>query len=117
MDIEDTVEIVEGVLVKLIGARSGDTKGVTTPVEDGTCNEGREAVRRGRDRDDAEIDDPDTMAVGVREREEDGEVISGDSLGLAVRRRGMRVLGVDSVTKGEVVGSVSGGPMGEEGPI
>ena len=115
MDIEDTVEIVEGVLVKLIGARSGDTKGVTTLVEDGTCNEGGEAVGR-RDGDDAEIDDPDTTAVGVREREEDGEIIPGDSLGLAVRRGGMRVLGVDSVTKGEVVGSVSGGPMGEEEP-
>ena len=28
----------------------------------------------------------------------------------------MRVLGVDSVTKGEIVGSVSGGSMGEERP-
>jgi hypothetical protein len=37
-------------------------------------------------------------------------------VGLAVRREGVRVLGVDSVIKDEVVGSVSGEPMGEEGP-
>ena len=66
VDIENTVEIVEGVLVKLMRARSGDTKGVTTLVEDEICNEGGEAVRGGRDGDDAEIDDPDSMAVGVR---------------------------------------------------
>ena len=35
--------------------------------------------------------------------------------GLAVQREGMRA-GADSVTKDEVVSSVSGGPMGEEGP-
>ena len=37
-------------------------------------------------------------------------------VGLAVGREGVRVLGVDSVIKDELVGSVSGGPMGEEGP-
>jgi hypothetical protein len=37
-------------------------------------------------------------------------------VGLAVRREGVRVLGVDSVIKDEVVGSISGGPMDEEGP-
>ena len=84
MEIEDTVEIVEGVLVKLTGASWGDIKGVTTLVEDGTCNEGGEAVEGGRDGDDAEIDDPDTMAVGVGERdEEDEKVIAGDSLELS----------------------------------
>ena len=36
-------------------------------------------------------------------------------VGLAVRREGVSVLGVDSVIKDEVVGGVSGGPMGEEG--
>ena len=35
-------------------------------------------------------------------------------VGLAVGREGVRVLGVDSVIKDEVVGSVSGGPMGKE---
>ena len=40
MEIEDTVEIVEGVLAKQIEAHSGDSKGVTTVIaEDGTCNE------------------------------------------------------------------------------
>ena len=84
IEIKDTVEIVEGVLVKLTGASWGDIKGVTTLVEDGTCNEGGEAVEGGKDGDDAEIDDPDTMAVGVGERdEEDEKVIAGDSLELS----------------------------------
>jgi hypothetical protein len=82
MEIEDTVEMVEGVLVKLTGTCSGDIKGVTTLVEDGTCNEEAEAVG-GKDGDDSEIDDPDTMAVGVRERDEEEEVIAGDSLELS----------------------------------
>ena len=82
IEIEDTVEIVEGVLVKLTGARSGDIKGVTTVVEDRTCNEGGEAVGGGRDGDDAEIDDPDTMTVREGD-EEDEKVIAGDSLELS----------------------------------
>jgi hypothetical protein len=80
--IEDTVEIVEGVLVKLTGARSGDIKGITTLMEDGTCNEGGEAVGGGRNGDDAEIDDLDTMTVGEGD-EEDEKVIAGDSLELS----------------------------------
>jgi hypothetical protein len=44
------------------------------------------------------------------------EMVKGVLVGLAVRRKGVRVLGVDLVIKDEVVGSVSGGPMGEEGP-
>ena len=35
---------------------------------------------------------------------------------LAARREGVRVLGVDLVTEDETAGSVSGGPMDEEGP-
>ena len=40
-------------------------------MEDETCNEGGEAVGGRRDGDDAEIDDPDTMAVVVGERDEE----------------------------------------------
>ena len=80
--IEDTVEIVEGILVKLTGACSGGIKGVTTLLEDGPCNEGGEAAGGGRDGDDAEIDDPDTMTVG-EDDEEDEKVIAGDSLELS----------------------------------
>jgi hypothetical protein len=72
----------EGVLVKLTETGSGDSKGDATLVEDGTCNEEAEAVG-GRDRDDSGIDDPDTMAVCVRERDEEEEVIAGDSLELS----------------------------------
>jgi hypothetical protein len=84
MEKEDTVEMVESVLVnlKLTGTGSGDSEGVTTVVEDKTCNEGAEAVG-GRDGDNSEIDDPDTMAVGVKERDEEEVVIAGDSLELS----------------------------------
>jgi hypothetical protein len=78
METEETVEIMEGVLVTAeVGL--GDSDGVTTVVDDGTCNEGERTVG-GRDRDDAETD-TDTIAVGVREGDEEEEVIiDGDSL-------------------------------------
>lgn len=59
----------------------GDSDGVTTVVDDGTCNEGERTVE-GRDRDNAEAD-ADTIAVGVGEGEgeEEGEgMVDGDSL-------------------------------------
>ena len=72
MEIDETVEMVEGVLVNMVGGHSGDIKGVTTLVElveVGTCNEdGGEGTVGGRDREDAETDS-DTIAVGIRERE------------------------------------------------
>jgi hypothetical protein len=81
METDEAVEMVEGVLVNMVGGRSGDIKGVTTLVEDGTCNEdGGEGTVGGRDGEDAETDS-DTIAVGVKERDEEEEyVIAGDSL-------------------------------------
>jgi hypothetical protein len=78
IEIEETDEMVEGVLVKMTGERSGDNTGVTTVVEDGTCNRGERTAGR-RDGGDIETDE-DTIAVGVRERDEEEEVIGGDSL-------------------------------------
>jgi hypothetical protein len=74
--IEETVETVEGVLVKMTGDRSGDSVGVTTVVEVGTSNKG-EAIEGGIDGDDVETD---VDTIGVREREEEEEVIGGDAL-------------------------------------
>ena len=78
METEETVEIMEGVLVTAeVGL--GDSDGVTTVVDDGTCNEGERTVG-GRDRDDAETD-ADTIAVGIREGDEEEEgIIDGDAL-------------------------------------
>jgi len=73
---EETDEIVEGVLVKTTEVGLGDDDGVTTVVEDGTCSKGERTVG-GRDGGDV----TDTIAVGVRERdEEDEDIIDGDSL-------------------------------------
>lgn len=46
--IEDSVVMVVGVLVKMTGDRSGDSTGVTTVMEDGTCNKGSEVTRTRR---------------------------------------------------------------------
>jgi hypothetical protein len=62
---EEIVEMV-GVLVNMVGGRSGDSTGVTTVVEDGACNEVDGTVEE-TDRDDAECD-TDTIAVGVTTR-------------------------------------------------
>ena len=79
METEETIETVEGVLVKMTEVGLGDSDAVTTAVDDGTCNE-REWTVGGRDRDDA-VTDADTIAVGVREGDEEEEVIiDGDSL-------------------------------------
>jgi hypothetical protein len=79
MEIEETVEMVEGVLVKMVEGRSGDSMGVTTVVEDGTCND-VEGIVGERDGDDADTD-TDTIAVGVSEGDEDEEeIIDGDAL-------------------------------------
>jgi hypothetical protein len=71
--VTETVEMVEGVLVKVteVGLE-GDGDGVTTVADDGTSNKGERAVG-GRDGDD-------TIAVGVKSDEEDEEIIDGDSL-------------------------------------
>jgi hypothetical protein len=76
METEETVEMVEGVLVKTTEVGLGDCDGVTTVVDGGTCNKGERTVG-GRDEDDAETD-TDTIAVGVREGDEEEEVIIDD---------------------------------------
>jgi hypothetical protein len=48
MEVEETVETVEGVLVSATEVGLGDRDGVTTAVDDGTCNKGERAVG-GRD--------------------------------------------------------------------
>jgi hypothetical protein len=79
MEMEETVETMEGVLVKMTEVGLGDSDGVTTVVDDRTCNEGERTVG-GRDRDDAETD-ADTIAVGIREGDEEEEgIIDGDAL-------------------------------------
>jgi hypothetical protein len=57
------------------GNLSGDSTGVTTVVEDGACNDGEQKVG-GRDGDEGAADaetETDTVAVGVREGDEDEE--------------------------------------------
>ena len=77
IEIEDTVETVEGVLVKVTGGLPGDSTGLTTLVGDGTCNDGEgEGTVEGRDGDEAVADtetETDPVAVGVREGDEDEE--------------------------------------------
>jgi hypothetical protein len=79
MEMKETVETMEGVLVKMTEVGLGDSDGVTTVVDDGTCNKGERTVR-GRDGDDAETD-MDTIAVNVKEgdKEEEG-ILDSDSL-------------------------------------
>jgi hypothetical protein len=76
LEMEETVETVEGVQVKMVEGRLGDSTGVTTVVEDGTCNEveGTVGERHG---DDAETE-TDTIAAGVREGDEDEGVMIDD---------------------------------------
>jgi hypothetical protein len=70
---------MEGVLVKTTEVGLGDSDGVTTVVDDGTCNKGERTVG-GWDGDDAETD-TDTIAVGVKEGDEEEEgIINSDSL-------------------------------------
>jgi hypothetical protein len=84
MEMEETVETMEGVLVKMaeVGlgdSDGGDSDGDTTVVDDRTCNKGERTVG-GRNRDDAETD-MDTIAVGIKEGDKDEEgIIDGDSL-------------------------------------
>jgi hypothetical protein len=76
MEIEETVE---GVLVNMVGGGTGDRVGVTTVGEVGTCNEVEGIVGEG-DGDGVETD-MDTIAVDVREPDEDMvEIIGGDSV-------------------------------------
>ena len=73
IDIGDTVETVEGVLVKVMGDHSGDSTGVTTVVEGGTCNGGERAAE-GRDGDEGVADagtETDMNAIGIREGDKD----------------------------------------------
>jgi hypothetical protein len=72
IEIEDTVETVEGVLVRVTGNHSGDSTGVTTVVEDGACNDGEWTVGVG-DGDEGAADEEietDTVALDVREGDE-----------------------------------------------
>jgi hypothetical protein len=79
MEMEETIEMMEGVLIKITEVGLGDSDGFTTVVDDGTCNKGERTVR-GRDGDDAETD-MDTIAVNVEEgdKEEEG-IFDSDSL-------------------------------------
>ena len=75
-DVMEDVETLEGVLVKATDVGLEGSDGATTAVDDGTCNKDERSVGR-RDRGDA----TDTIAVGVRERDEEEDVImDGDSL-------------------------------------
>jgi hypothetical protein len=77
--VMEDVETLEGVLVKATEVALEDSDGVTTVVDDGTCNKG-ERTGTGRDGDDA-VSDTDTIAVGVGEGDEEEEdMIDGDSL-------------------------------------
>jgi hypothetical protein len=79
METEETVETMEGVLVKTTEVGPGDSDSVTTVVDDGTCNKGERTVG-GSDGDDTETD-TDTIAVGVKEGDEEEEgIIDGDLL-------------------------------------
>lgn len=69
--IVEAVETADGVLVKATEVGLGDSDGVTTVVDDGTCKEGERAIG-GRDGDDT-----DTIAVEVTESEEEEEEIIG----------------------------------------
>jgi len=74
METEETVEMIEGDLVKTTEVALGGTDGVTTVVDNGTSNKGERTVGR-RDRDDT-----DTIAVGIREGDKEEDIIDGDSL-------------------------------------
>src|ERR1700679_615317 len=63
MKTEETIGTVEGVLVKMTEVGLGCSDGVTTVVDDGTCNKGKRTVGGG-DRNDADTD-ADPIAVGV----------------------------------------------------
>jgi hypothetical protein len=54
----------------------GDSDGVTTVVDDRTCNNKGERTIGGRDGDNAETD----TDASIRGDEEDEEIIDGDSL-------------------------------------
>jgi hypothetical protein len=76
MEMEEIVETMEGVLVKMAEVGLGDSDGDTTIVDDRTCNKGERTVGE-RDRDDAETD-MDTIAVGIKEGDKDEEGIIDD---------------------------------------
>ena len=76
--VMETVETVEGVLVKATEVGLEDCDGVTTVVDGGTCNKGERAIG-GRDRDEVGTD-TDTIAVDVEGDEEEVEITDGDSL-------------------------------------
>jgi hypothetical protein len=74
-DVMEDVETLEGVRVKATEVGVGDCDGVTTVVDDGTCNKEERSVGR---RDGG--DDTDTIAVDVKGDEEEEVIIDGDSL-------------------------------------
>jgi hypothetical protein len=75
IETEETVKMVEGVLVKTTEVGLGDSDSVITIVDDGTCNKGEQMVG-GRDGDDTE-----KIAVSVREGDkEEEEITDGNSL-------------------------------------
>ena len=48
MEMEETVEMTKGVLVKTTEVALRDSDGVTTVMDNGTCNKGKQIVE-GRD--------------------------------------------------------------------
>jgi hypothetical protein len=60
-DVMEDVKMLEGFLVKATEVGLEDSGGVTTIVDDGTCNKEEWSAGR-RDRGD----DTDTIAVGIR---------------------------------------------------
>jgi hypothetical protein len=74
--VMEDVETLVDVLDKVTEVGLEDSDGVTTVVDDGTCNKGERSVG-GRDGGD----NSDTIAVDVGEGDEEDEVIiDGDSL-------------------------------------
>ena len=78
MEMEETVGAMEGVLVKTTEVALGDSDGATTAVDVGTYNKGEGTI--GKKGPGYYRDDTDTIAVGVREGDEEEEIIDGDSL-------------------------------------
>jgi hypothetical protein len=76
VEIDETVDTVEGVLVKVTGGRSGDNIGVGTGVVEGARSEGEGTVGGGEGDGvaDTETDaetDIDTLGVGVTDGDDD----------------------------------------------
>jgi hypothetical protein len=114
MEIEETVE---GVLVNMVGGGTGDRVGVTTVGEVGTCNEVEEGIVGEGDGDGVETD-MDTIAVDVREPNEDVvEIIGGDSverlLSIVLSQLRSREVYAEAVGHKKNVSNKMSGPSGK----